>query len=134
MFPSEFRRGIYVAGTAQGPKGIRYSIEDAKAAAASAIELMKRGKTKFPRIVAFVDEERCRGCGRCEKTCEYGAITIVQDEKKGVLVSKIDEIRCEGCGACAVTCCNKAITVNSYTADQVEAMVRAITEEVAPSE
>ena len=130
MFPSEFRRGIYVAGTAQGPKGIRYSIEDAKAAAAAAIDLMKRGKTKFPRIVAFVDEERCRGCGRCEKTCEYGAITVVQDAKKGVLLSKIDEIRCEGCGACAVVCCNKAITVNSYTAEQVEAMIHAITEEV----
>jgi len=134
MFPSEFRRGIYVAGTAQGPKGIRYSIEDAKAAAASAIDLMKKGKTKFPRIVAFVNEEMCRGCGRCEKTCEYGAITVVQDTKKGVLLSKIDEIRCEGCGACAVVCCNKAITVNSYTVEQIEAMIHAITEEVASGE
>ena len=134
MFPSEFRRGIYVAGTAQGPKGIRYSIEDAKAAAASAIDLMKKGKTKFPRIVAFVDEKRCRGCGRCEKACEYEAITVVQDAKTGVMVSKIDEIRCEGCGACAVACCNKAITVNSFSPEQVEAMVRAITEEVSPND
>jgi heterodisulfide reductase subunit A len=129
MFPSEFRRGIYVAGTAQGPKGIRYSIEDAKAAAAGAIELMKKGRTDFPRIVAFVDEERCRGCGRCEKACEYEAITVTADPKKGVLVSKIDEIRCEGCGQCAVACCNKAITVNNFRPEQVEAMVRAIAEE-----
>jgi heterodisulfide reductase subunit A len=134
MFPSEFRRGIYVAGTAQGPKGIRYSIEDAKAAAASAIELMRRGKTMFPRIVAFVDEERCRGCGRCEKACEYEAIQVVQDPKRGVLVSKIDEIRCEGCGQCAVACCNKAITVNNFKVDQVEAMVRAIAEEAESDE
>ncbi|MGQ9588360.1 MAG: CoB--CoM heterodisulfide reductase iron-sulfur subunit A family protein [Thermoplasmata archaeon] len=131
MFPSEFRRGIYVAGTAQGPKGIRYSIEDAKAAAASAIELMKKGRTRFPRIVAFVDEQRCRGCGRCEKVCEYGAITIAEDKQKKVLVSKIDEIRCEGCGACVVACCNKAITVNNFKQDQVEAMIRAIIEEEA---
>ncbi|OGS42381.1 MAG: hypothetical protein A3K67_04635 [Euryarchaeota archaeon RBG_16_62_10] len=134
MFPSEFRRGIYVAGTAQGPKGIRYSIEDAKAAAASAVDLMKKGKTMFPRIVAFVDEERCRGCGRCEKTCEYGAITVVEAKDRKVLVSKIDEIRCEGCGSCVVTCCNKAITVNNYRQEQVEAMIRAITEEVASDE
>jgi heterodisulfide reductase subunit A len=130
MFPSEFRRGVYVAGTAQGPKGIRYSIEDAKAAAASAIELMRKGSVKFPRIVAFVDDELCRGCGRCEKTCEYGAITIETDPKRGVLVSRIDEIRCEGCGQCAVVCCNKAITVNGFRPEQVEAMVRAIVEEV----
>ena len=129
MFPSEFRRGVYVAGTAQGPKGIRYSIEDAKAAAASAIELMKKGSIKFPRIVAFIDEERCRGCGRCEKTCEYGAITVTKDEKRGVLISRIDEIVCEGCGQCAVACCNKAITVNGYRPEQVEAMVRAIAED-----
>ncbi len=129
MFPSEFRRGIYVAGTAQGPKGIRYSIEDAKAAAASAIELMKKGKIKFPRIVAFVDEQRCRGCGRCEKACEYEAIEVVKDPKTGVMLSKIDEIRCEGCGSCAVACCNKAITVNNFRLDQVEAMIRALAEE-----
>lgn len=128
MFPSEFRRGIYVAGTAQGPRGIRYSIEDAKAAAASAIQLMKRGKTMFPRIVAFVDEQRCRGCGKCEKACEYEAIEIVKDPKTGALLSKIDEIRCEGCGACAVACCNKAITVNNFKLEQVEAMIRAIAE------
>ncbi len=130
MFPSEFRRGIYVAGTAQGPKGVRYSIEDAKAAAASAIDLMNKGKIKFPRIVAFVDEARCRGCGRCEKACEYDAITIVKDESKGVLTCKIDEIRCEGCGQCAVACCNKAITVNGFRPEQVEAMIRALAEEV----
>ena len=130
MFPSEFRRGVYVAGTAQGPKGIRYSIEDAKAAAASAIDLMKKGKIPFPRIVAFVDEERCRGCGRCEETCEYEAIRLVDVPEKGVKVSRVDEIVCEGCGACAATCCNKAITINNFKREQVEAQIRAILEEV----
>jgi heterodisulfide reductase subunit A len=130
MFPSEFRRGIYVAGTAQGPRGIRYSIEDAKAAAASVIGLMDRGKVNFPRIVAYVDKLRCRGCGRCEEICEYGAIKVVEDpERKGMLVAQVDEIVCEGCGSCAVKCCNKAISVNSYKPEQVEAMIRAITEE-----
>ena len=131
MFPSEFRRGIYVAGTAQGPKGIRYSIEDAKSAAASAVEVMKRGKVKFPRIIACVDESRCRGCGRCEEICEYGAIAVVEDKERGVLVSKVDEIRCEGCGTCAVVCCNKAITVYNFLRGQVEAQIRAIVQEGA---
>ena len=131
MFPSEFRRGIYVAGTAQGPKGIRYSIEDAKAAAASAIEIMKRGKVRFPRIIAHVDETRCRGCGRCEETCQYGAISVVEDKERGVLVARVDEIRCEGCGACAVTCCNKSITIYNFLTEQVQAQIRAIVQEEA---
>ena len=130
MFPSEFRRGIYVAGTAQGPKGIRYSIEDAKSAAASAAEIMKRGKVMFPRIVAFVDEERCRGCGRCRDVCEYGAITLVELPGKEGLTSKVDEIICEGCGACAVVCCNKAITINNFKREQVEAQIRSMLGEV----
>ena len=129
MFPSEFRRGVYVAGTAQGPKGIRYSIEDAKAAAASAIDLMEKGKVRFPRIVAFVDEERCRGCGRCRDTCEYGAITLEEDAERGVKVSRVDEIVCEGCGACATVCCNKAITINTFKREQVEAQIRAMLQE-----
>jgi len=130
MFPSEFRRGVYVAGTAQGPKGIRYSIEDAKAAAANAVDLMKKGKMPFPRIVAFVDEERCRGCGRCEETCEYEAIRLVEDPERKVKVSRVDEIVCEGCGACAAACCNKAITINNFKREQVEAQIRAILQEV----
>lgn len=129
MFPSEFRRGVYVAGTAQGPKGIRYSIEDAKAAAASAVDLMEKGKIRFPRIVAFVDEERCRGCGRCKDTCEYGAITLEEDAERGVKVSRVDDIVCEGCGACATVCCNKAITINTFKREQVEAQIRAMLQE-----
>ena len=126
MFPSEFRRGVYVAGTAQGPRGIRYSIEDAKAAAAGAIDLMQKGKILFPRIVAFVDELRCRGCGRCKDSCEYEAITLVEDKDRGVIVSRVDEIVCEGCGACAAVCCNKAITINNFKREQVEAQIRAM--------
>lgn len=129
MFPSEFRRGVYVAGTAQGPRGIRYSIEDAKAAAASAVDLMEKGKIAFPKIVAYVDEERCRGCGRCRDACEYGAITLEEDAQKGVKISHVDEIVCEGCGACAAVCCNKAITINTFKREQVQAQIRALLQE-----
>ena len=84
--------------------------------------------------MAFVDEERCRGCGRCEKACEYEAIEVVKNPKTGALMSKIDEVRCEGCGACAVACCNKAITINNFKIEQVEAMIRAMAEEVGADE
>ncbi len=128
MFPPEFRRGIYVAGTAQGPKGIRYSIEDAKAAASNVLDLLEKGKIDFPRVVAYVDETICRGCGRCEEICEYDAISVKENSDGKSLTAHVDEIRCEGCGACAAGCCNKAIIVNNFTREQVKAQIRAIVE------
>lgn len=129
MFPSEFRRGIYVAGTAQGPRGIRYSIDDAKSAAAEIVRILREGKVKMQRITAKSDEFKCRGCGRCVETCEFGAITLVPDGKGGQ-IAKVDEIVCEGCGACAAACCNKAMTLNSYSIPQMLESVFGISEEV----
>jgi heterodisulfide reductase subunit A len=129
MFPSEFRRGIYVAGTAQGPKGIRYSIDDAKTAASELIKIMQAGQVKMPRITARSDEFKCRGCGRCVEACEFGAITLV-DSDKGGKIAKVDEMRCEGCGACAAACCNKAMTLTGYSIPQLLASVFGLVEEV----
>lgn len=129
MFPPEFRRGIYVAGTAQGPRGIRYSIDDAKTSAAEIVRIMREGKVKMPRITAQSDEFKCRGCGRCVEVCEFGAITLVPDGKGGQRAN-VDEIVCEGCGACAAACCNKAMTLNSFSIPQLLEAVFGIAEEV----
>lgn len=128
MFPSEFRRGIYAAGCAQGPKGIRYSIDDAKSAASEVIRLMRDGSVKMPRITARADEFRCRGCGRCVDVCQFDAITLVEDGKGGQ-IAKVDEVRCEGCGTCTVTCCNKAMSIIGYSIPQVIANVMGLVEE-----
>jgi len=129
MFPPELRRGIYVIGCAQGPKGIRYSVDDARTAAAEAIRIMRDGKVLMPRITARSDEYKCRGCGRCVEACEFEAITLV-DDGKGGRIAKVDEIRCEGCGACAVACCNKAMTLASYSIPQLNENIKGILEEV----
>jgi len=131
MFPPELRRGIYVIGCAQGPKGIRYSVDDARTAAAEAIRIMHDGKVMMPRITARSDEYKCRGCGRCVETCEYEAISLV-DDGKGGRIAKVDEIRCEGCGACAAACCNKAMILAGYAIPQVRETVKGVLEEVPP--
>ncbi len=123
-FPSEYRRGVFVAGCAEGPKGIRYSIDDAKSAAAAAADLMAAGKIRKTRAIAVVDEERCRGCGKCEEVCEFGAAKVV--EKGGRSISVRDEARCEGCGMCATQCCNRAITIKHHTRPQMDALMRAL--------
>lgn len=53
------------------------------------------GTTK-PEIL----EENCVSCGRCEKVCKMGAISV-QEEK-----SRIDREKCVLCGAC-ITACKK---------------------------
>ncbi len=123
-FPSEYRRGVFVAGCAEGPKGIRYSIEDAKLAASSAADMMASGMIRKTRAIAVVDEERCRGCGRCEELCVYHAAKVV--EKGGRMVSVRDEALCEGCGACAAQCCNRAISIKHFTRPQMEAQMREL--------
>jgi len=123
-FPPEYRRGVFVAGCAEGPKGIRYSIDDAKTAAAAAADLMVAGKIRKTRAIAVVDETRCRGCGKCEDVCEYHAAKVVV--KNGRQVSVRDPARCEGCGVCAAQCCNRAISIKHNTRPQMEALMKAM--------
>jgi heterodisulfide reductase subunit A len=123
-FPDEYRRGVFVAGCAEGPKGIRYSIDDAKSAAIAAADLMAAGKIRKTRAIAVVDETRCRGCGVCEEICEFGAARVV--EKDGRKISVRDEARCEGCGMCATQCCNRAISIKHHTRPQMDALMKGL--------
>ncbi len=116
--------GIFVCGTATGPKDIVDTVAQAKAAAASAMALLSKGRIVVEPLVAAVDEERCRGCGRCEEVCEFGAISVV--EKGGRLVAEVNEAVCKGCGACSVRCPTGAIKVRHFKPGQVLAVVGAV--------
>lgn len=54
---------------------------------------------------AVVEEEKCIGCGRCEKPAHCTAVKIVN--KKAV----IDPKACIGCGICPALCPTKAISM-----------------------
>ena len=60
------RTGMFLCGTAQGPKTIPESIAQAKAAAARAISMLSTGFAMTPAQVASSDVDVCVACGVCE--------------------------------------------------------------------
>jgi heterodisulfide reductase subunit A len=119
--------GIYLCGTCRAPADITESIEQAYGAASRAAIPMASGHITTDAIIATVDVEQCRGCGRCEEVCEFGAITLVPADDKDFerKVSSVNAALCKGCGKCAVVCCNKAMTVQSFKRAQVHSMIEA---------
>lgn len=47
---------------------------------------------------AFIDAEKCFGCGLCADKCMFGAIGIFNGK------AEINEYACEGCGVCKLVC------------------------------
>jgi len=120
--------GIYLAGTAQGPKDITDSVAMGSAAAAKAVIPLARGKVEVEPIVAVVGDDLCKGCGRCEEVCEYDAIKVEEAQpfvKVATLIATVTEAQCKGCGSCAVACPTGAITMKHFTNKQIDAMIVA---------
>jgi MinD superfamily P-loop ATPase len=53
--------------------------------------------------LAFVDERRCTGCGRCKENCHFDAIRPVGN------IVRVEPLKCEGCGLCSRICPENAI-------------------------
>jgi len=122
--------GVYLAGTAQGPKDITDSAAQGSAAAAKASIPLAKGKVDVEPTIATVNEDLCKGCARCEEVCEYDAIKVEETgsfDRVPMLVAKVTEAKCKGCGSCSVVCPTGAITVRQFTKKQIGAMVAAAT-------
>ena len=62
---------------------------------------------------AFIDYERCNGCGKCIPACKFNAIY----RENGKVV--IERLLCEGCGVCALLCPETAIEIREVESGQV---------------
>ncbi len=77
------------------------------AAALLAAAVMPRGPRQSKGFTVVVDEEMCRGCGRCLEVCPYQAITL-RENSAGGWVAEVDEALCKGCGNCISVCPSNA--------------------------
>jgi len=114
--------GIFLCGTAHGPKLISETISQAQAAASRAVTFLARPEIKLSAITAQVDTEYCVKCLTCVRTCPYD-VPVFNTEAQEI---QIDEALCHGCGACAGVCPRQTIQLGYYEDDQIACKIDAL--------
>jgi len=117
--------GVFLAGACQGAKDIPSSVAQASAAAGKVLALLSKDKLESDPQIALVQAIRCIGCGKCERTCPFGAIRM-RELRDGSLRAEVVETVCQGCGICSVTCPVRAIQLQHFTDSQLLAEVNAL--------
>jgi heterodisulfide reductase subunit A len=117
--------GVYLAGACQGPKDIPSSVAQASAAAGKVLALLSKDTLESDPQIAQVAGNRCIGCGKCERTCPFGAIRM-RELRDGSKRAEVVETVCQGCGICSVTCPVRAIQLAHFTDSQLLAEVNAL--------
>ncbi len=120
--------GIFIAGTAQGPKDIPDSVAQASGAAARAIRLMNRGELELSPVKATIDTELCDGCGKCVEACPADAIYMMGG------FAAVNTPACKGCGACISSCHTGAIDLKVFSNAKVMEEIEAALEDKKPGE
>ncbi len=115
--------GIFVVGTATGPKDIQDSLAQAGLAVAKILKLFMRDQVELEPYSAVVMEDLCTGCRICHDVCR--ASNIRMENRKAI----VNEVACKGCGVCASACPAGAIEMKNFTDEQILAQIDALTEE-----
>ncbi len=110
-------KGVFIAGTTQGPKDIPDSVAQASAAASKTMGLMNKGKIEEEPLKAFINPDLCDGCESCITSCPPNAITMKNNK------AVINPVLCRGCGMCIASCHTDAIDIKMYTNKQMLAQI-----------
>ena len=115
--------GVFLAGTAQGPKSMAESVGSALAAVSKTGALLKKGFVDLEPLIARVNTDRCTWCGECLKACPYNAVQKISWGTKEI--AYIIGSQCKGEGACVPVCPYDALDIEGYTDAQITAMIDA---------
>ena len=116
--------GVFLCGTAHGPKLISEAIAQAQAAASRATTFLAKDAIKLSAITAKVDTEYCVKCLTCVRSCPFDVPAFNIKEK----VIEINEAICHGCGVCASVCHRETIQLSFYEDDQIMSKIDALLE------
>ena len=117
--------GVFICGTAHGPKLITETISQAMAAASRATTFLAQEYLTLSAVVAEVNQTNCASCLVCVRSCPYHVPVINE-----MGVSYIDPALCQGCGVCASECPAKAIKLNWYEDESLLSKVESLLEGV----
>ena len=114
--------GVFLCGTAHGPKLISETIAQAQAAAARAVTFVSKDSIKLSAITAQIDTDNCVRCLTCVRACPFEVPRFNMAE--GFV--EIDPAMCHGCGICAAVCPRQVIDLNFYEDDQLMSKIDAL--------
>jgi heterodisulfide reductase subunit A len=131
--------GVFIAGTAQGPKDIPDTVAQASATAARAMRLMVKGYMETEPVKAFVHPDLCDGCGDCVAHCPGSALSMADagegaGNPAGRQIVEVNESICKGCGLCIGTCHSEALDLHLFTNEQLLAEVEGALANRKPGE
>ncbi|UCF78284.1 MAG: CoB--CoM heterodisulfide reductase iron-sulfur subunit A family protein [Candidatus Eiseniibacteriota bacterium] len=122
--PEEFiERGVFIAGSCHSPASILECTAQAMAAASRASRFLSGESFKAP-LVSRIDENVCRGCGRCAEECRWDAIEM-ESAAAELKLARVDETLCSGCGVCSTVCICGAPTLAPVALRQIRDAVKA---------
>ena len=116
-------RGVYIAGTCQGPMDLAGAFGQGLSAAGSALAALVPGrKLELEAVYAVVNEESCSGCRSCILVCPYKAIHFDIEKKKAY----VNPVLCVGCGTCVACCPANALLARNFTNEQIFAEIEGV--------
>ncbi len=118
--PSE---GLFMAGTAHGPKDAGETIAQAQAAVARATTILAKEKLKMSGMVSSVDPTNCAVCLTCVRACPYD-VPFINDQH----TAEINPALCQGCGICVAECPAKTISLGRFEDKNITAKIKAYAE------
>lgn len=68
---------------------------------------LRRKAPASSQWTAFVDTEKCVGCGICQESCPAGAIVVKE-------IAQVNAQRCTGCGRCVQECPKDALSLRPF--------------------
>lgn len=101
--------GVFLAGTAHGPKNVTETIVHAQAAVARATTILAKDKLTLSGVFSVVEPEHCAVCLTCVRACPYGVPVITEEH-----TAYINPALCQGCGICVAECPAKTITLGRF--------------------